>query len=48
MSDKLGLNTVERYSIPCKCGQVESRVKEHYWQIPLGQMEKSAVENHNF
>jgi hypothetical protein len=23
-------------------------VKEHYWQIPLGQMEKSAMENHNF
>jgi hypothetical protein len=22
MSDKLGLNTIERYGIPCKCGQV--------------------------
>jgi hypothetical protein len=26
---------------------VESRVKEHYWHIPHGQMEKSAVEKCN-
>jgi hypothetical protein len=23
-------------------------VKEHYWHIPFGQMEKSAMEKHNF
>jgi hypothetical protein len=27
---------------------VESRVKEHYWHIPLGQMERSTMEEHNF
>jgi len=57
VKEDLGLWTAEVYSIVCECGQVyigqtgrslETRIKEHYLHIRLGNPDKLTVAKHRF
>jgi hypothetical protein len=56
IKDDLGLKTADIYSIPCKCCKVytdqtrhsiDTRFKEHHWQIRLYHPDKSAMAEHS-